>query len=147
MLLYGCFVSALLCAFVVAAAPPPELVKRQAITPLTATQISAFKPFTIFASTAYCNPSNTLAWNCGANCKANADFLPVASGGRTDKSRHTHTEMKYDTRDEERHTCPMFNTLMANVGHLFRNILSNEYIYTKNSVVKSKSASPCSRKI
>lgn len=84
MLVCGFFVSALLCAFVVAAAPPPELVKRQAITPLTATQISAFKPFTIFASTAYCNPSNTLAWNCGANCKANADFLPVASGGDGD---------------------------------------------------------------
>lgn len=65
MLVYGFFISALLCAFVVDAAPPPELVKRQAITPLTATQISAFKPYTFFASTAYCNPSNTLAWNCG----------------------------------------------------------------------------------
>jgi len=65
MLVYGFFVSALLCAFVVDAAPPPELVKRQAITPLAAAQISAFKPFTFFASTAYCNPSNTLAWNCG----------------------------------------------------------------------------------
>ena len=29
---------------------------------------------------------------------------------RTDKSRHTHTEMRHDTRDRERHTCPMFNT-------------------------------------
>ncbi|EDR00509.1 uncharacterized protein LACBIDRAFT_334135 [Laccaria bicolor S238N-H82] len=30
--------------------------------------------------------------------------------GRTDKSRHTHTEMRHDTRDGERHTCPTFNT-------------------------------------
>ncbi|KIJ93133.1 hypothetical protein K443DRAFT_646862 [Laccaria amethystina LaAM-08-1] len=81
MLVYGFFVSALLCASVVDAAPPPELVKRQAITPLTAAQISTFKPFTFFASTAYCNPSNMLAWNCGATCNANADFMPVASGG------------------------------------------------------------------
>ena len=28
----------------------------------------------------------------------------------------THTEMRHDTCDGERHTCPMFNTLMANVG-------------------------------
>ena len=35
---------------------------------------------------------------------------------RTDKSGHTHTEMRHDTCDGERHTCPMFNTLMANVG-------------------------------
>ena len=30
---------------------------------------------------------------------------------RTDKSRHTHTEMTHDTCDGERHTCPIFNTL------------------------------------
>jgi len=64
MLVYGFFVSALLCALVVDAVPP-ELVKRQAITALTATQISEFKPLTFFASAAYCNPSSTLAWDCG----------------------------------------------------------------------------------
>ena len=35
---------------------------------------------------------------------------------RTDKSGHTHTEMRHDTCGGERHTCSMFNTLMANVG-------------------------------
>ena len=40
----------------------------------------------------------------------------------TDKKRHTHTEMRWDTPDEEQHTCPMFDTLMANVSHLFRNV-------------------------
>ena len=56
---------------VVDAVPPPALSKRQAITLLAASQISTFKPFTFFASTAYCNPSNTLAWNCGS------EFLSV----------------------------------------------------------------------
>ncbi|KAF5352086.1 hypothetical protein D9758_009374 [Tetrapyrgos nigripes] len=57
------------------------LVLRQTITTLATAQISSFKPFTFFAAAGYCNPSTTLAWNCGANCNANADFIPVASGG------------------------------------------------------------------
>ncbi|KAF5312849.1 hypothetical protein D9619_002479 [Psilocybe cf. subviscida] len=66
----------------VSAAPAlVELSARQSITALSASQISAFKPFTNFASTAYCQPSSTLAWNCGANCQANSDFIPTASGG------------------------------------------------------------------
>jgi len=68
------------------------------ITTLTATQISVYKPYTFYASAAYCNPANTVAWNCGgnviektepfvtltqasANCNANPTFHPVASGG------------------------------------------------------------------
>ncbi|TFK42084.1 lipase class 3 family protein [Crucibulum laeve] len=64
-----------------AQAAPPALLKRQSITALSTAQISTFKPFTFFASTAYCQPSTTLTWSCGANCNANADFIPVASGG------------------------------------------------------------------
>ncbi|KAI0249660.1 lipase [Lactifluus subvellereus] len=59
-------------------------VKRQAITTLSSTQIDAFAPFTHFASGAYCNPSTTITWKCGANCDANPDFQPVASGGDGD---------------------------------------------------------------
>ncbi|THH17778.1 hypothetical protein EW146_g3101 [Bondarzewia mesenterica] len=59
-------------------------VKRQSITTLSQTQISDFKPFTFFASTAYCNPSTTLTWTCGANCNANAGFQTTASGGDGD---------------------------------------------------------------
>ncbi|KAF8800420.1 lipase class 3 family protein, partial [Phlegmacium glaucopus] len=44
-------------------------------------EISSFKPFTYFASTAYCNPSTINDWSCGDNCAANSDFIPVASGG------------------------------------------------------------------
>jgi len=77
------FLLTLLVAVQLVSAAPAlvELVARQSITALTAAQIAAFKPFTHFASTAYCQPSSTLAWNCGANCQANSDFIPVASGG------------------------------------------------------------------
>ncbi|KAF8623148.1 hypothetical protein AX17_007537 [Amanita inopinata Kibby_2008] len=54
---------------------------RQDITPLTTSQIDFFTPYTHFASTAYCQPSTTITWACGSNCRANPDFIPVASGG------------------------------------------------------------------
>ena len=63
------------------AAFTPVLEARQAITSLTSTQISAFKPYSHYASAGYCAPAATLAWNCGANCQANPTFKPVASGG------------------------------------------------------------------
>jgi len=83
MLAKSVLASALLCAlpYVDAAPALVELSPRQSITALSASQISAFKPFTFFASTAYCNPSTTINWSCGANCAGNADFIPVASGG------------------------------------------------------------------
>ncbi|ESK90090.1 hypothetical protein Moror_7829 [Moniliophthora roreri MCA 2997] len=74
-------VSALFSAFGAGAAPAPTLYARQSVTALSAAQISAFKPFTFFAGAGYCEPAKTLAWNCGANCNANADFKPIASGG------------------------------------------------------------------
>lgn len=58
-----------------------ELAKRQSITQLSDAQISAFKSYTFFASTAYCDPSTTINWSCGANCDANSQFQPAASGG------------------------------------------------------------------
>jgi len=54
---------------------------RQSITTLSASQIASFRPYTNFAAAAYCSPSATLAWNCGAKCSANSGFIPVASGG------------------------------------------------------------------
>ena len=62
-------------------AAPRLLIARQSITTLSSTQVSSFKPYTFFASTAYCQPSTTLTWSCGANCNANPTFKPVASGG------------------------------------------------------------------
>ncbi|KAJ6561092.1 lipase [Mycena vulgaris] len=59
----------------------PALLARQAITSLSSAQISAFKPYTFYASAGYCEPATTLAWNCGSNCAANPGFHPIASGG------------------------------------------------------------------
>ncbi|KAF8167182.1 lipase class 3 family protein [Crassisporium funariophilum] len=70
-----------MCSTVNAAPALVELSQRQHITALTAAQIAEFKPFTSFASSAYCHPSTTLSWTCGGNCDANPDFIPVASGG------------------------------------------------------------------
>ena len=35
------------------------------ITPLNPAQISSFKPYSYFASAAYCDPSTTINWSCG----------------------------------------------------------------------------------
>ncbi|CAA7264954.1 unnamed protein product [Cyclocybe aegerita] len=64
-----------------AANASPTNSRRQSITPLSSSEITAFRPFSYFASTAYCNPSTTINWSCGANCDANSDFIPIATGG------------------------------------------------------------------
>lgn len=46
------------------------LARRQSITTLSTAQISAFKPFTFFASAAYCQPSTTINWSCGGESKS-----------------------------------------------------------------------------
>ncbi|KAI0749978.1 lipase [Daedaleopsis nitida] len=74
-------VLALLAALCAQAAALPALEKRQGITPLSTTQVSSFRPYTYYASAAYCTPKATRAWNCGANCQANSQFKPVAAGG------------------------------------------------------------------
>jgi len=62
-------------------ASPTQLQKRQTISTLSQGQISAFKPYTYFASAAYCDPSTTINWSCGTNCQANKGFKTVATGG------------------------------------------------------------------
>lgn len=66
----------------------PVIIPRQSITVLSASQISTFKPYTYFASTGYCSAAVTKAWNCGANCDANAGFEWVASGGDGDNIQY-----------------------------------------------------------
>lgn len=71
------------------------------IAPISVGQEASFKPFTFFASAAYCSSSATKNWNCGGKhfvllallyeasllsfsperCDANAGFIPTASGG------------------------------------------------------------------
>ena len=71
-----------------------------------------------------CSTKLAMKWLacCGGKGICISCFFALCSLSRTDKSRHTHTEMRHDTLDRERHTCPMFNILMANIGHLFRNV-------------------------
>ncbi|KAI0034463.1 lipase class 3 family protein [Vararia minispora EC-137] len=57
------------------------LARGQSFPILTQDQIATFRPYTLFASAAYCNPSITGTWTCGANCDANPGFQPTASGG------------------------------------------------------------------
>lgn len=82
----------LLSAIVLASAAPTasetsqtdNILRRQdsdQITNLTQAHIASFKPYTHYASTAYCQPDTTLSWTCGSNCEANPSFIPVASGG------------------------------------------------------------------
>ncbi|KAJ3761776.1 lipase class 3 family protein [Lentinula raphanica] len=61
---------------------------RASITALTSAQIAAYKPYTYYASTAYCAPSTTINWSCGTNCQANPKFVPVASGGDGDGTQY-----------------------------------------------------------
>ena len=65
----------------------PAPARRASITALSTSQIDAFTPYTWYASTGYCSPASTLAWNCGANCEANPSFEPVASGGDGDETQ------------------------------------------------------------
>ncbi|PIL27931.1 hypothetical protein GSI_09966 [Ganoderma sinense ZZ0214-1] len=54
------------------------------ITALSRAQIAALRPYAHYASTGYCSPASTLAWDCGHNCQANPGFVPMASGGDGD---------------------------------------------------------------
>ncbi|KLO07429.1 lipase [Schizopora paradoxa] len=76
------FLSTLIfCALISVVTAAPSLQRRQAITTISTTKRASFKPYSFYASTAYCQPAKTLTWKCGANCKANPSFEPVASGG------------------------------------------------------------------
>ncbi|KAJ8454174.1 hypothetical protein ONZ45_g19406 [Pleurotus djamor] len=72
-------------AIFVAAAPTGTIESRASITALSSASINAFKPYSHYASTAYCQPAKTKTWTCGANCNANSGFKPIASGGDGNK--------------------------------------------------------------
>jgi len=54
---------------------------RAGILKLSSDETVAVQPFSYYAGAAYCQPSTTLTWSCGAYCDGNAGFIPVASGG------------------------------------------------------------------
>jgi hypothetical protein len=41
------------------------ITQRQAITTLSLAQIEGFRPYSLYAAAAYCDPANTLTWSCG----------------------------------------------------------------------------------
>ncbi|KAI0058955.1 lipase [Artomyces pyxidatus] len=71
------------CLFSLPAHATPTGVEERSLPfpTLSQPQITTFRPFTLFASAAYCDPSKTLTWTCGANCDANPGFQPFATGG------------------------------------------------------------------
>lgn len=42
--------------------------RQQAITTLSLADIESFKPYSLYAAVAYCQPSLTLSWSCGGLC-------------------------------------------------------------------------------
>ena len=51
------------------------VTKRQDITPLSSTKIESFKPYTLYAAVAYCQPSLTLSWSCGGSFNFLGHFI------------------------------------------------------------------------
>jgi len=48
-----------------AAATARAVTDPQAHTKLSSTQIESFRPYSLYAAAAYCQPSQTLSWSCG----------------------------------------------------------------------------------
>jgi len=71
----------LLGATLIFASPISLLPRQETFSTLAATDIDRFRPLTFFASAAYCAAAQTKDWSCGANCDANPNFQPTASGG------------------------------------------------------------------
>ncbi|EIW57887.1 lipase [Trametes versicolor FP-101664 SS1] len=79
------FAPLLLATLGLGAAVSPAAPDPQAIITLSNADIASFLPYTRFAAVAYCPPSVTLAWICGANCETNPSFIPIAAGGDGNK--------------------------------------------------------------
>lgn len=76
------------------------------ITDLSTTQITSYKPYTLYASAAYCNATETSAWSCGSNCKGNPSFVPTASGGDGTLKQYCEYRLcPQDLHNPELHPC------------------------------------------
>ncbi|KAF5324349.1 hypothetical protein D9619_011120 [Psilocybe cf. subviscida] len=72
---------ALLSALPVQSRPLVQRAEVTTFSTLSASDISAFRPFSFYAAAAYCKPASILASSCGVNCNANPTFKPIAAGG------------------------------------------------------------------
>lgn len=55
--------------------------RHASVAALASRDVAAFRPYTPYASAAYCSAAATRAWTCGADCDANPAFVPTAAGG------------------------------------------------------------------
>ncbi|ELU43446.1 lipase [Rhizoctonia solani AG-1 IA] len=59
----------------------PTNVPRAGVTALAASQVAAYKPYTLLTRAGYCPASKTATWSCGTPCTSLSGFVPYASGG------------------------------------------------------------------
>ncbi|KAG8926826.1 hypothetical protein FRC02_008637 [Tulasnella sp. 418] len=78
-LLHSFALSTALLGALTSAAPVNE-EKRAGVTPVSASTIASYTPYTQFARAAYCTAGKA-TWSCGAACSANSDYIPYAGGG------------------------------------------------------------------
>lgn len=55
----------------------PALEKRQ-IQTLSSGAVAAFKPYSFYAASAYCDPSTLKTWTCGGTCRRFCGGVPSA---------------------------------------------------------------------
>ena len=92
------------------------VTKRQATTTLSSGQIEAFKPYTLYAATAYCDPSQTLSWSCGGLCL-----------GRSMRSRDIGVDL-HDHQISARVTPPFNLMLLAVTGRMSSSVRSFRFL-------------------
>ncbi|KAF9646506.1 lipase [Thelephora ganbajun] len=63
------------------AAPTESALEKRQIQTLSPGAVAAFKPYSYYAASAYCDASVLKTWTCGSNCNANSGFQPIAAGG------------------------------------------------------------------
>ncbi|KDQ19409.1 hypothetical protein BOTBODRAFT_102576 [Botryobasidium botryosum FD-172 SS1] len=84
------FISGLfaLAAVVSVSAAPAALETRDGVSILSPTIIATFKPYTQFASAAFCSPSLTANWTCGEACDSRPGFTTYGAGGDSDNVQY-----------------------------------------------------------
>lgn len=51
------------------AAPTESTLEKRQIQTLSPGAIAAFKPYSFYAASAYCDPSTLMKWTCGGACR------------------------------------------------------------------------------
>ncbi|KAF8320777.1 lipase [Clavulina sp. PMI_390] len=77
---------ALLAAVANAAVSPVS--RSTMVSAMTAAEENSYTPAALFAHAAYCPPSLTSTWSCGASCDALPGFAPYGSGGDGDATQY-----------------------------------------------------------